>query len=388
MSENVSIFEPSISDRYVSQPIPMKTDTAEVHVVPETSSEFGTSHLAPLAKTYTYQNFTSTDLALVSRDGHPIKLPREPRSQLGGNWRYGKLIITLEYVIRNNGIELDPQGQLQYEGQDRADIQSLRQAFRNSQSSYTNGIRFRICYSVSEQHLKDKGGLVYLTDLDLTVSFWSTWHAHHATINHPYTDSFIRKRLLTDDVDINSMKRLAFTMFIVSNNGDVDSKYINIAGQVYRIPVIQDIRFRDGVYVCHDRPGTAQGAPPEGKRLTLDEAKEQYRIFDTYDQAKVEGDPDTANKKRLEEQKLKNQEQAAELERLKQERQQKEEELAQMKQRMEEEKAKREEEMARQKQEREERSLRRRETSELVRYTPAIVTGIIGIVTLVLKWFT
>lgn len=164
---------------------------------------------------------------------------------------------------------------------------------------------------------------------------------------------------------------LALNLVVVNNHDDAPTcYYVNIAGQVFRVPTAKHADAENGLWLNHNDPSI-----PEGKALhfTLEEslyapdrkAVPPVTLFTNQHDASVFGNPEQAHKEKM---------------------QQKEHALLELKQRLEElkaENAKQKEtissEEARRKDYYDERSSRRKDIGEGIGIIPKVIAGAVGI---------
>lgn len=343
---------------------------------------------APLECNISYYNHLSAAVYVVGRDGVPFELP--PSGQ-----RQNCLIIQVQYRIAH-GTKVDPNNVFHTHANGTAQNEALRRAIENLESNGRTGTTrtLTVTYTYSRERLVSNGGMIYVTDLDLVLSVHNhpldTWKALH-----PYSTASTRFQLLEADVDVNTVDSFGYSLRIVSNDGSVGDKYINIAGKLYRIPSVKCQSLQDGIHLCSS--GAITNATrltyPETHHYTLDEGKEQLLIFDTPDEAASLGDTVKQRDQEINDlkhrQKILEQEHAQELATEKYK-------LEERKRELEREHMEREENFRQLEHERQLRSIRdkeyfesrsaiRKDSSELVKFMPTILTAVIGLATLLVK---
>lgn len=328
-------------------------------------------------KAYSYENHTPDTLRIIAQDGIPVDIPSEAGNRCVNPYGYAnRLVIRVYYQIKQD-VRVDPFNQLAHEGEDREDVKQIQRILSTNPAGMMGEKthQFEIIYTITADELYQKGGYVYLQDLGLVVCNWSAHDCREYGVYHPATDAYAKRSIMVGNDHINSKKRFSMSMFIVANQQRIDDKYINVAGNIFTIPSIEDPNLRDGFYVCHDTTATVNNhlPPPTAQRLPIEQAIEKYRLFDTVESAEKLGDPN----KQLEIEQHKHKERRLELEK----------ENANLKEQIERDKIERENKLHKIKHEREARSYQRKERSEILRYIPAILTGIFSVFTVIIRWW-
>jgi hypothetical protein len=221
---------------------------------------------------------------------------------------------------------------------------------------------------------------------------------------HPYSERqtlIERHRKL-----VNNFYGFHFSIEIVDNEHHIQKRFMPL-GKIIRdseeeeINVIEITPFADpvrdsGVYVTTVNSRYQRGEPIR-KRYTFEQAQALFNLYSTKEEAKTHGNISANIQKEIEKLKNDNFLRKEELERTRIELKAKETEIEKLKQQIEEEKIKREEEYEKRSIQRkdeqeqrkdyyEQRSYERKDNSELVKYMPTILVGVIGIIIAVFKF--
>lgn len=196
-------------------------------------------------------------------------------------------------------------------------------------------------YSLNERTLAELGSDAYLTNLDIVV----TTLLRNEGAKHPFSDVAIRNKLVEDNHSVNDSNSFGYGIKIVDNQQRFGDRFVNISGQVYKVPATIDELKYDGIYVTTSG-GVNANVPnpkPTSVRYDLDDegVKENLRLYQTIESAKVHGDELAEWRRRLEEQSHKIRE---EEQRIKEDRQKRQDELDEYKYQRKIEEDKREEE--------------------------------------------
>lgn len=339
---------------------------------------------SPLERNVSFYNNLFDDVVIVGRDGLPFKLPPSGK-------RDNLFQIRVTYRIHASVI-MDPKGVFHNYGANTAEGKALAAAVKNIEESPVSGNKtFSLDYTIRRDDIVSQGGVLYLADLDIVVSV----HKDEWKALHPYSDASTRYQLIEAESNVNNSERFGYSVYIVSNNGSVNSKYINLGGSVYRVPSITNQSLRDGVYVCSSGPvqNSAKDPIPMSLHYTFDEAWENLRLFDTPEEAEKLGDILVEREKELKELQL----QYKELEHMqKMDKLQFEQDMEEKRREYERLSMERQREEAHVEHERTMRAMRdkeyydtrsaaRKDSSEVVKYIPVILTSMFAIAAFMMK---
>lgn len=364
------------------------------YIEPHTTTYFETQEVAvgeahqaawsPLERNVSFTNHLNDDVIVVGRDGLPFKLPPSGK-------RDNVFHVRVTYRIHAS-VTMDPKGVFHQYGSNSPEGKALAAAVKHSEENNPTGNKtFALDYVVRRDDIAHSGGVLYLADLDIVVSVLKDeWKALH-----PYSDAATRYQLIEAESNVNNSERFGYSVYIVSNDKAVTHKFINLGGAVYRVPSIVNQSLRDGVYVCSSGPvqNCAKDPVPMSLHYTFDEAWEELRLYDSAEEAEKLGDVLGEREKQLKELQL----QYKELEHdHKMERMQHEQQMEEKRREYEQLSLDREREQARMDHERNLRSLRekdfyesrsaiRKDSSEVVKYIPVVLTSVFAIVAFIMK---
>lgn len=283
---------------------------------------------------------------------------------------------------------------------DSKSLQILRELMTHKRQLYYPRDSFSIDYHIDLFDIESRGGVIYLTDLDIVVALGE------CNPIHPYSDAATRRRMIGQTDGLPQVDAFGYTIRIVDKTGQFGPRYVNINGAVYKVAVSRDWADRDGVYLISSGAITSDfdNPPPQVRRYEFTEAEEALGLYRTYDDAKNFGDAMAARKRELEkellaikereqahknerirlEAELEKQRQEYEKEKLEFERRQREEEarLKAMREEIEHEKKLQE---LRRKEYYESLSYQRKDMSETIKFIPVVVTGAAAIGYAILK---
>jgi hypothetical protein len=278
------------------------------------------------------------------------------------------------------------------------ELKTLKEAFRQSGGSVVlNGSEAIIAYHVSKASFEKSKGSLYLEDLDITLA--SDQDTQSVRTVHP--SSKVGNALFSQ---IDQANGYSYRIVINDPNSDFGSRYINICSTIYKVPAQIDYGKDPGVYLHY----TDDDGVKQEKIFTFETADAELMMYKNRSDAKVYGNILEARKRELDEiqhnQRLKvlelegiNTTLRAEFEErmaalkveratmeadyaklandFKQRELAHEKQIAEMENHFAKEKAYRDDHLHRMKLEYEQRSLDRKDSSEIVKWLPVILTG-------------
>lgn len=343
---------------------------------------------------YQYVNGFSRPVTIVDRNGMRVVIP--PSKSPGMGDFMVRVTITMG---RDVNVNID-----QLLNSTCAATRTLAEVISKGSQTHRNGgpkseVEFRVGFS----DIESRGGSLFLNNLDVVVSVLQG----HLVPHHPRSEAGVRNDLVETNPAINNVGSFGYSIQIVDNGSFFGDRFININNLIYKVPTTKNPDMKDGVYLSSSGPikGDYSLAPPIAKRFTFSEADEALGLYRTVDEAMSLGDVHAAKEKELkelsihvknEEQRLKEQklQREAEFDRRKNElereraeadahRKEEEHRISQRHTRLKEEIAELEHqrsmEMIRAKDGYEHRSMQRKESNEIVKYLPAIFTGLLAL---------
>jgi len=370
-----------------------KAVTFEAAQVSESNQDFGLTH-GYYSVNHEFINGLPKVVTVVDRDGVRVEIPPSTNPMVND------FIIRVKLEIGRE-VNLNIDNLLNSSSPGAAILVELVQ--RGDQIHRHGKRKFSLDYHITLDDIESRGGSVYLNNLDRVVSTLQGNFVPH----HPYSDIAVRNQLVENDPNINDVASFGYSLRIVDSHNHYGDRYVNINNQVYKVPVVTSSSMPDGVYLTSS--GTVEGnyqyARPVSKRYSFEEADDALRLYKTVEDAKTFGDVIAEKEKELKELsvKLKEREQRlreekmereSEFERFKQQiaREQAEEDaqrkaeesratqrMSRLKEEIAELEHQRTVEMLKRKDTYESRSLERKDSSEMVKFLPAVVTGALAL---------
>lgn len=157
----------------------------------------------------------------------------------------------------------------------------------------------RVDYGVNEEDVLYNGGSLYLVNLDVVVSTMQGGYVPH----HPFSTEGIRNRLVAENETINTVGAVGYYIQIVDNEDVFGPRFININKEIFLIQPTKDANRKSGVYRASTSPVSEHGGvgPPRADYFAFPEAEEFLGLFKTYEDAHVLGDIAAERKRELDE---------------------------------------------------------------------------------------
>lgn len=269
-------MEPTL--RYVDLAKAAKFDMTENNV---RKSSLDTMYKGPqsFCISYDYINGTAIPITVIDRRGLVVEIPPvyDPRQP--------HFIIRLTIArARNVKINLD-----NLLNSTVGSVKILGQVIRDGEVEYRHGvIKNSLEYHLTTNEIERLGGNLYLNEMDIVVS---SMH-EHLRAPHPYSEKAIRNDLISGDPNINEIESFGFSLRIVDSLKIFGNRFININNKIYKVPVNTTANMPDGVYLSSS--GTVDSdhslIKPIAKRYDFEEADEALGLYKTIEEAKTLGD--------------------------------------------------------------------------------------------------
>lgn len=366
------------------------------------------NHRIEFERAMEFINCTDRVLYIGFRDGTMATI--NPVNRLG---------LTHELIVRKR-VSFNRNNRVSMGGHLVSDVEesAIRESYTNMELSPISDDYFTyVDYIITKSDLESNGGTIYYAELDIIISISINEEVQY----HPYASKTSYLNMASTEL-ANDYNSTTFDITIVDNKDVLSKKYINLAGKVHEVTPVLNSSADDGVYITRTRCVTSNvhDVPPPTiiKSNIEDHSPEdgtmEPTIYDSFQDALELGDPkkirtDVVNERERE---LREKEHALKTREL---------ELKNLKidleRKLTEEKTKYERESDQHRSDKlrlekqldelkhmqqsiehehkmksikvkdtyEERSYRRKDKSEFIKYLPAMVTGIVGIATLINK---
>jgi len=350
-------------------------------------------HSSPIEYKVSYINNLPMPITIGLRSGLKFALP--PLLSM----RDSTLVVRVEIHI-SHLLKIDVQKLLSaINNESSAELKVMREAFIiQINETYHGGVNLIIDYSLDATTLRKFGGVIYYHELDCIISL----KEYGETPAHPYSEEGRKLQLL----DVNSTdctgNDFSYSVKLVDNFNKYGPRFININSSVYKINTTKDSSKKDGIYITSNKPFSGDVEATDGNKslayYSFD--SEEIKLYLSAEEANSLGDSLINRKQKITELEHTSSVQRLELQQIKHEHEiqilEKTKEKLVLEMEREALKAKLEEmrsdyenrikmEREQQKDHYEEKSYKRKDSSELLRWIPAIITGISAIVLAVAK---
>lgn len=250
-----------------------------------------------------YINRMSTRLILRERNGMSYFLPlRNPREQKGEL----SIVVTIagkaEHFKEAANV-LNAENMI--DGTERSALLDALNwgATKASRERSLNFTESSIEYVLTEEDLTNDGGTVYLSDLDILVSSRDICQARH-----PMSREMRDQVQLGDLLPKATKNSLIFILKAVDNNRHQQhsSKFINVAGDIYELPVERDFSMPSGVHLIARVPVCDPNMPSvtghtRMLKLTFEEGIKKFSLQRSVEDARWGGSITEVSKNQIEE---------------------------------------------------------------------------------------
>lgn len=245
-----------------------------------------------------YCNYATEEVVITGRDGVSMGIPVQYRPNVCEN--VFKIVVRRYF---DHAVKIDVDGILS------ADIETLSQerkelrlAFNTYRRDKRDNHQFPVSmrnaeditvfieYVVTMDELKRNGGVLYLTDLDIVVRLPSVCPT---TVRHPESPESKAQRAVAGNDILRNNKGPIYLMELVSNTDEIGDRYVNMRGDIIRLKPIRDPERQSGVhtYRSYTVDELIDGVTIKHTHLPIDEITEDNGFYRTIEEARVLGDP-------------------------------------------------------------------------------------------------
>lgn len=246
----------------------------------------------PFEQRLTYRNHLAVPISIGLRNGLKLSLPAEP------NLNDHRFLARVELVLSEQ-VKMDVHRLLSaVDGNSPPELQVMREALQlQLQVNSHGGATIVLDYPLSLEQLQTYGGSVYYSELDIVVSLL----APGSMPPHPHSDEGRRSQTIAGSPVDHGGVGFGYAVEIVDNHGKYGDRFLNIGGNVYKVPTKQDFTRRDGVYIISNyaASGNLTREEPKVTFCAFEQAQETLGLYRTYDDALHLGDISQARKAEL-----------------------------------------------------------------------------------------
>lgn len=213
-------------------------DITSVDVKPTSITNIRANHTGA-SFGYSFYNATGTVVYVTTRNGIITKINPSFNSSLSG-----------KFIIRYNLIfDKDENVTVPVNSEEEDVVKVFYDSFASSTESRYVGKRSMHYDNVIELNdINENDGALYLRNLDLLISLEKTVDV----AIHPFSDLANKNRAIKRIRDAKS-EYSNFSIRIVDNSGKLSTQFTKIAGNVYAINPIRDLKSKDGVYILENK---------------------------------------------------------------------------------------------------------------------------------------
>lgn len=268
---------------------------------------------------FEFYNGLNTTVTVITRTGVKYNIP-----PMGSPSFRGFLVRSLYKVI--GGVNVDTYDLWNDTGRaTSAEAELIAKAVSRDDSHYRAHVMPHIGvvdYVIQQRDFEDYGGVLYLTNLDITLSFLPK----DVRVNHPHSLAGTRLALLEENRELVESKGLTYRIRIIDRLGRFGDRFVNISGEVFSVKAERNGGdLQDGVYAVSTYPTIGSEIDPLSRtqHYSFEEAEKELHLYPSYILAKTLGNPQDVYKRELEtrasKQKLEEQKWAEEKQRWQQE---------------------------------------------------------------------
>lgn len=242
----------------------------------------------------TYRNNLHVPVSVGWRNGLSCTLPASPKLERAAFVVCVSLSFQGERIVREFEAAL---ARLSGEHPSQ-ELKNIQEAFslQLKENIYQGGT-IVLEYPLSLDELKRCGGTLYYHELDIVVSLFPA----EQMAAHPYSEEGRRNQVVAGLPARQGGAGFGYSVQIVDNRGLYGDRYLNIAGNVYKVTPVRDFALRDGVYIRSNYAANGELQLGEEKvtHVAMEAAQEELGLFRTYEEAANLGDMSQARKAEL-----------------------------------------------------------------------------------------
>lgn len=273
-------------------------------------------HVEFMNSTYHYEchyvNNTNRDITVMTRDGLAVTIEPTP------NIDNPNFIIRKTIKLRNKSLSSAVACLSTINNDDCTDLENIRDSLSTIEVSKYSDFKMSYDYVVDISELQNnESKSIYHYQTDLVISLLDSVHARP----HPFSEKFINIGAfgITNKYDYTLSKDFHLKIRYLNNSSIGSSKFIKIFGSVVELKpqinfpgntvIISGADGKKKKIVSSDyievfttsknTPGSTTKFGVTSKKYTLEQAREQLGVYDTYKEALNSGDEDFERKQEL-----------------------------------------------------------------------------------------
>ena len=238
-----------------------------------------------------YINYLGFDVTVAERNG----LRQRVKRNYDSNYKRDFVIKTYYYIRPDAYEDLEKLFSSFDENSDN-DLKQIKEVFyMNFSNKRVGGMTIIISNIISASEFKQGGGTVYYGLQDIVISSLSLLECPA----HPFNSSTIPSTNFKDIIDDD--ESIGFNFELIDNSEKYGVRYINIANHVYQLTPKKDIVKKDGIYVTtlERNLSVKVGKVPVQKRYDIDKCEDTIGVYKTREECIAGGDVKTRRKEEL-----------------------------------------------------------------------------------------
>lgn len=243
---------------------------------------------SPIEFKFSYINNTSVPITIRQKSGLSFVLPSSP--SLSTN----RLIVRMEVVIQEAVRGSVARFISTVNQESSPELKAMREAYEAQLGNYGRGAKIVLDYPMTLEQLKQYGGTVYHSDLDILISLLD----QDEVAPHPYSEEGQRAQMVVGMPGVTDSDDFCYTIHMVDNTGKRATRFLNVGNKVYKVTAKKDPAKRNGIYIVSNR--FVDGDQSTKDFVTMyygfDVDEESLGLYRSYDEALHFGDLATGKK--------------------------------------------------------------------------------------------
>lgn len=243
--------------------------------------------------TVSYLNYLHEDVTIVDRMGLRYLIKSNPNIDHKG------FVIRVKYRftdICDSGLD---KLMAQLNENSSRELLQFKETFRRQrEANHYRGAEITLDYPTTLEQFKAYGGVFYHRHRDLVIST----HGFAETPAHPNSESATDVEGFAEGMGVTTGRdMLLFKIEIIDNNEEIGDRYVNLFGQVKKIPAKKNPAKSDGVYINEliNSHLNLKDTNLVQRFITIEEATKEMNLFSTFMDALNHGDIITTRKEEL-----------------------------------------------------------------------------------------
>jgi hypothetical protein len=249
-----------------------------------------------------YINQLTRSVVMQLRSGWQMEIPvAGPHTRTGVGGGNKEFIVRMEYCVVRAMFNQAYAFFDRVSDNDFGEVVALRDAFmkryHEGNNSSNQEIKFIVEHFFTEEDLEENGGAFYHNALDTLFTFPDAT----AKGSHPFSRAGIEEEMMERSKAVAPDKQFVFSVEIIDSLGKYGDRYISISNRIFKLTAQKDKNKPDGVYIVSSTPaiGTISSENLVVCRYDFEDAEKAVGVYRTFEEAQTYGDPSLARKKEI-----------------------------------------------------------------------------------------